>query len=98
MAGLKTLQISHDGFAFDSSTGETYTLNRCGRLILQKMQQGENRAQIVMALADSFGMAQSLIEKDLADFCQQMEALGIASKNIATPNSQSNSYIQEAIA
>jgi hypothetical protein len=93
MAGLKTLQISHDGFAFDSSTGETYTLNRCGRLILQKMQQGKNRAQIITTLADSFGMAQSLIEKDLADFCQQMESLGISSKNIAQPNSQ----IREAI-
>lgn len=98
MAGLKTLQISHDGFAFDSSTGETYTLNRCGRLILQKMQQGENRAQIITALAESFGMAQSLIEKDLADFCQQMEALGISSKNMGKPNSQSHSRIQEAIA
>ncbi len=94
MAGLKTLQISHDGFAFDSSTGETYSLNRCGRLILQKIQQGANRADIITTLAEDFGIAQSLVEKDLADFCQQMEALGIASKNIAKPNSQ----IQEAIA
>lgn len=93
MAGLKTLQISHDGFAFDSSTGETYTLNRCGCLILQKMQQGENRTQIITALAESFGIVQSLAEKDLADFCQQMEALGISSKNIGKPNSQ----IREAI-
>lgn len=98
MAGLKTLQISNDGFAFDSSTGETYTLNRCGRLILQKMQQGENRTQIITALAESFGIVKSLAEKDLADFCQQMESLGISSKNIGKPNSQSHSQIQEVIA
>jgi len=63
-------------------------------LILQKMQQGENRDQIITALAESFGIIQRLAEKDLADFCQQMEALGISSKNISNPNSQ----IKEAIA
>jgi hypothetical protein len=93
MAGLKTLQISNDGFAFDSSTGETYTLNRCGRLVLQKMQQGENRAQIITTLADRFGIAQSLVEKDLADFFQQIESFGISSKN-----PKSNSQSREAIA
>jgi hypothetical protein len=93
MAGLKTLQISNDGFAFDSSTGETYTLNCCGRLILQKMQQGENREQIITTLADQFGIAQSLVEKDLADFSQQIESFGISSKNSKTHNSQAQGAI-----
>jgi PqqD family protein of HPr-rel-A system len=81
MTGLKTLQISNDGFAFDSSTGETYTLNRSGRLVLQKLQQGENRAQIATKLSDQFGIAQSLAERDVADFWQQMESLGLAPKS-----------------
>ena len=80
MTGLQTLQISNDGFAFDSATGATYTLNRCGRLVLQKLQQGEHRHQIVTNLSDQFGIAQSLAERDLADFLQQMESLGITSK------------------
>ncbi len=77
MSGLKTLQISNDGFAFDSETGATYTLNRCGRLVLQKMQQGEYRAQIASTLSEQFGIAQGLAERDLADFLQQMESLGL---------------------
>ena len=80
MTGLKTLQISNDGFAFNAATGETYTLNRCGRLVLQKLQQGEIPAQIATTLCEQFGVAQSLAERDLADFCQQLESIGLTSK------------------
>lgn len=77
---LRSLQISHDGFAFDSTTGETYTLNRSGRLVLEQLQKGVYPAQIAISLSDRFGIAQGLVERDLADFLQQMESLGIAPK------------------
>lgn len=85
IAGLKALQISTDGFAFDSTTGATYTLNRCGRLVLEKLQNGEDRTQIATALSDRFGIAQSLAERDLTDFLGQMEALGISLKTASKP-------------
>jgi hypothetical protein len=80
MKGLNSLQISNDGFAFDSFTGATYTLNRCGSLILQKLQQGEPSHQIATALSDQFGIAQSLVERDLTDFIQQIESFGLVTK------------------
>jgi len=80
MTGLKTLQIAQDGFAFDAATGETYTLNRCGRMVLQHLQHGETQQQIVTHLADQFGIAQSVAQRDLADFWQQMESLGLITK------------------
>jgi hypothetical protein len=83
--GLKALQISNDGFAFDSTTGATYTLNRCGRTVLQKLQEGENRSQIVTVLADRFDISQSSAERDLADFLQQIESLGIALRSASKP-------------
>ncbi len=78
--GWQTLQITPDGFAFDPATGETYTLNRCGRRILQQLQQGQTRAQITTDLADQFGIAQSIAQRDVADFWQQLESFGLIPK------------------
>ncbi len=74
---FKTLQIAPDGFAFDAATGETYTLNRCGRMVLQQLQQGRTREQITTHLADQFGIAQSIAQRDLADFWQQLESFSL---------------------
>ncbi len=86
MTGLNALQISEDGFAFDPVTGATYVLNRCGRILLQQLQQGEHRSQIAISLSEQFGIAQSVAERDLADFLQQMESFGLTSKSSLKTN------------
>jgi hypothetical protein len=97
MTELKTLQISNDGFAFDSTTGATYTLNRCGRLVLEQLQKGEERSQIATTLSDRFGIAQSLAERDLTDFLGQMEALGISLKAASKLLSKATSRASEVM-
>lgn len=81
MSALTTLAVTEDGFAFDACTGESYTLNSCGRLVLQRLQQGENRKQIATFLSDKFGIAQSLAERDVTDFFGQLNILGLAGVN-----------------
>lgn len=81
MSRISTLTITQDGFAFDSMTGETYTLNRCGQLILKRLQQGETRKQIIQFLSAEFGIALSAAERDVTDFFQQLNGLGLT----ATP-------------
>ncbi|HEY9602613.1 MAG TPA: HPr-rel-A system PqqD family peptide chaperone [Allocoleopsis sp.] len=74
---LKPLNLTADRFAFDPSTGESYTLNACGRLILQLLQQGQTRQQIARVLAAEFGIAQSTAERDVSDFLQTLNLLGL---------------------
>lgn len=81
MSALTTLAVTEDGFALDPSTGESYTLNRCGQLVLQRLQQGENRRQIASFLSDNFGIAPSLAERDVADFFVQLNILGLTGTN-----------------
>jgi len=97
ITGLNALQISNDGFAFDATTGETYTLNRCGRLVLEQLQKGEERSQIATTLSDHFGIAQSLAERDLTDFLGQIEALGISLKATSKPISKPISRATEVM-
>lgn len=78
MSPLSSLTINHDGFAFNTTTGESYTLNRCAHLVLQRLRSDESLEQIVQAIASEFGVAQSTVERDVADFCQQLTILGFA--------------------
>ena len=84
MSELRTLTVTQDGFAFNQTTGETYTLNRCGRLVIKRLQQGENRQQIIHFLSGEFGIAQSAVERDLADFFQQLNGLGLTSNPLVS--------------
>ncbi len=77
MTPFKPLDVTDDGFAFDPCTGESYTLNSCGQLVLQRLQQGENPKQIAHFLASHFGIAQSTAERDITDFFQQLNLFGL---------------------
>lgn len=77
MTSLKNLSVTEDGFVFAPSTGDTYTLNPCARLILQRLQQGETLPQIVQFLCTEFGLSCGVAERDMADFIQQLQTLGL---------------------
>ncbi|HEY9616411.1 MAG TPA: PqqD family protein [Microcoleaceae cyanobacterium] len=81
MSPLLSLNISPDGFAFNVTTGESYTLNHCARMVLHRFRSGETQEQIVYAIASEFGIAQSLVERDVADFFQQLHLLGLTGGN-----------------
>ncbi|MBS3025822.1 MAG: hypothetical protein HCA25_01665 [Dolichospermum sp. DET50] len=42
-----SLSISADGFAFDSATVESYTLNSCGCFIIQQLQKQQSKQEII---------------------------------------------------
>jgi Coenzyme PQQ synthesis protein D (PqqD) len=77
MIPFSSLTINSDGFAFNVTTGESYTLNPCAQSIVQRLRSGESPVQVVQAIASEFGIAQSVIERDMADFAQQLRTLGL---------------------
>lgn len=77
MSPLLSLNISNDGFAFNTTTGESYTLNRCASIVLRRLCSGETQEQIIHTIASEFGIAQSQVERDLVDFLQQLHLLGL---------------------
>jgi len=78
MLPLSSLSVKHDGFAFNVTTGESYTLNCCAQLIVHRLRANETQEQIVQAIASEFGVAQSRVERDVADFLHQLLTLGLA--------------------
>jgi hypothetical protein len=76
MLPFSALTLYPDGFAFNVTTGESYTLNPSAQNILQRLRSGETPAQVVQAIASEFGIAQSVVERDIVDFSQQLRILG----------------------
>jgi hypothetical protein len=81
MIPLSALNINTDGFAFNVTTGESYTLNSCAQLIVQRLKSGETQSQIVQSIAHEFNIAQNTIDRDVADFFQQLHTLGFSGVN-----------------
>ena len=81
MSKLRSITVTEDGFAFNVTTGESYTLNRCGQLVLKQLKQGHNRQEITLFLSTEFGIPISQAERDMADFFAQLKALGLTGVN-----------------
>lgn len=81
MSAFQSLTVTKDGFAFDFATGESFMLNRCGQLVLQRLQHGETQQQIAQFLCNRFDTTHTVAERDIADFCQQLKTLGLTGDN-----------------
>ena len=77
MATFQSLTINEHGFSFDVNTGESYTLNTCGQLVLQLLKECLSRQEIALFLSNEFGITTTQAERDVADFFGQLKALGL---------------------
>lgn len=74
----KDLAISERGFLFDPSTGLTYTLNRTGAFLVQRLRSGAASAgALADALVADFEVERERAALDVRDFLQQMRDFGL---------------------
>ncbi len=74
---LTKLAISDEGFIFDPETGNSYTTNPTGLLILRMLKEGKGEEEIVKALTEEFGAEEEEARRDLYDFLEQLRAYGL---------------------
>lgn len=69
---LEHLAINDKGFAFDASTGHTYTLNETGIFALKLIMAGKRAGEIAEAMAREYEVPAERAERDLNDFRQSL--------------------------
>lgn len=75
---LADLAISDSGFVFDPVTGSMFTLNQCGRVILEGIKDGRDREQIVAELLATFEVAEGEdLQRDVDEFLQLARRQGL---------------------
>ena len=81
MAGqnLSHLALSDDGFLFDPTSGNTYTLNSVGTFILRKMIEQYSFDQIIAAVIEEYDVSEEILSRDLEQFYHFLSEQGIVS-------------------
>ena len=75
---VNQLSLAQDGFAFNPATGETFTVNDAGLLILKALQSGSTSDETVGLLAEAYQVPKDEASRDVLDFQNRLQCLGIS--------------------
>lgn len=64
----RNLAISENGFVFNPTTGDSFSINELGVFIINKIKEGKTKNEILEAIAQDYIAEKSTIEKDFNEF------------------------------
>ncbi len=64
----RNLAISENGFVFNPTTGDSFSINELGVFIINKIKEGKTENEILEAIAQDYIAEKSTIEKDFNEF------------------------------
>ncbi len=74
---LRDLAVSESGFVFDPYSGQTYSLNVTGRVILEELRRGRTIDGIEAVLRDAFDVAAGVdVGRDVREFLRRVREQG----------------------
>jgi hypothetical protein len=65
---LRRLAISESGFVFDPVSGNNFTVNNTGLVVLRYLQQTQNFTSLIEELQKRFDAGANDIERDVIEF------------------------------
>lgn len=75
MERIRSLALNPDGFAFDPTTGESFTLNPTGLVVLEGLREGLDPDALAARLAERFDVAPDDAMRDVDDFVDALRSL-----------------------
>jgi PqqD family protein of HPr-rel-A system len=69
------------GVVFDIRSGRILRLNPVGSVIFQRLERGQAESQIVEEISHDFNICQTAVQKDISEFLQSLEQLGLVYRN-----------------
>lgn len=74
MQRLRSLALNPDGFAFDPTTGESFTLNATGLAIVEGLREGLGHAELAARLTERFEVPEGDASRDVDDFMDHLRS------------------------
>jgi hypothetical protein len=68
MSKLNSLAISDNGFIFKPATGESYTTNELGLLIINLLKANKSKNEIINGITEEFEVDELTAGRDLYEF------------------------------
>ncbi len=73
LLATKRLALSESGFVFDPVSGQSFTVNETGLVVLRLVQQQDDLDQIAEQLAEQFDASIVEIKRDVQDFTNRLQ-------------------------
>jgi len=77
MNKIKSLVINESGFTFDPFTGETFTLNETGAVIIRQLREDAPLAEITEELTKTFDVSAGDAYTDILEFRNKLVIYGL---------------------
>ncbi len=72
MNRLKNLAINDEGFAFEPLTGESFTINEAGRLIIKALIKNLPHEEICRIITEELDALPEEAGRDITDFIERL--------------------------
>ncbi len=77
MNRLSKLAINKEGFIFDPTTGDSFTVNPTGLFIISNLRDGKSTEEIAEILSKEFDDTPEEISKDISDFITHLNTYNL---------------------
>ena len=77
MNRLSKLAINSEGFIFDPTTGDSFTVNSTGLFIINNLREGKTTEEIAETLSQEFEDTPEEIAKDISDFITHLNTYNL---------------------
>ncbi len=74
MQRLRSLALNPDGFVFDPTTGESFTLNPTGLVLLEGLRDGLSPEELTASLTSKFEVTAEDASRDVDDFLDHLRS------------------------
>lgn len=78
----KNIAVSESGFVFDTNTGDSFSLNQTGGLIIKLIQEGKNELEISNYFVENYEVDAGGFENNFSDFIDSLKRLNLLESTI----------------
>jgi hypothetical protein len=68
------IALSDNGFVFNPSTGDSFTMNNTGKEVIMLIKEGKNISQITDLMIEKYDVEKVTLERYLVDFVNDLTA------------------------
>jgi hypothetical protein len=73
----ENIALSENGFVFNPSTGDSFTMNNTGKEVIMMIKEGKDLSRITDFMAEKYDVDRSTLERYLADFLNDLNVYNL---------------------
>jgi len=77
MSKLSGLAISNDNFAFDPSTGQSFSLNKSGKVIIDLAVEKKTESEIIQIISKEYDITEDEAFLEVSDFFNKLRVFNL---------------------